>query len=116
MDIPERLKIAIKESGHNMKEFCILCGIPYTTMQNYVLGERKIGIDALIKINTQMSISVDWLLTGAGDMFIRSSNMPDNNINPDEMIDTLEMIRKQTGDVITLVKRFKRYSNEQGKV
>jgi len=43
-------------------------GIPYRSMQNYLSGEREPGVDALTAMNTQLGISVDWLLTGEGRM------------------------------------------------
>ncbi len=64
MSIENRLKQVMETKNMNIKKFSETTGIPYRTLQNYLLGERKIGIEALDKINTQLGIDLNWLLTG----------------------------------------------------
>ncbi len=69
----------------NMKRFSETCSIPYRSLQNYVLGTRAIGADALIKINTHMGINTNWLLTGKGSMFLNEK--PEINKSPKWLTD-----------------------------
>lgn len=68
--VTERLKIAVdKVTNGNLKEFSKRAGIPYRTLQSYVADEREPGASKLLKIATQLYISIDWLLTGEGEMY-----------------------------------------------
>ena len=69
MMIEKRLKQIIQDNNLNIKDFSHICDIPYRSLQNYLRGERTIGIDALIKINVQLGININWLLTGKGEMY-----------------------------------------------
>jgi predicted transcriptional regulator len=76
----DRLKSAIEKiTDGNLKEFAKRAGIPYRTFQSYISGERVPGADKLSKIATQMCISIDWLLTGEGEMIRREGGDIYNN-------------------------------------
>jgi transcriptional regulator with XRE-family HTH domain len=42
------------------------CGIPYRTLQNYLLENRAPSVDALQKICVTLKINANWLFTGIG--------------------------------------------------
>jgi transcriptional regulator with XRE-family HTH domain len=69
MSIKERLKQIIENKKLNITEFASICEIPYNTLQNYLLGRRTIGIDAVTKINVHLNINSNWLLTGQEEMY-----------------------------------------------
>ncbi len=69
INISDNLRLVVEKLGYTIKQFAIVCGIPYRTMQDYLVGKREPGAINLQKITTQMSVSIDWLLTGKGDMF-----------------------------------------------
>ncbi len=46
-----------------------MCDIPYRTLQNYLLSDREPNAKALIALCTHLGVSIDWLLTGSGQMF-----------------------------------------------
>ncbi|HIE02721.1 MAG TPA: XRE family transcriptional regulator [Thiotrichaceae bacterium] len=71
MTIKERLKLVMEHNNLNLKEFSSQCETPYNTLQNYLLGRRKIGIDTITKIHVQLNINTNWLLTGQGEMYER---------------------------------------------
>ncbi len=71
MSIGQRLREIILIKNKNLKEFSENANIPYTTLQQYLADDRKPGADALIKISTQLHISIDWLLKGQGEMYER---------------------------------------------
>ncbi|GER92306.1 XRE family transcriptional regulator [hot springs metagenome] len=73
-NVIKRLKIAVEQTTKgNLKQFALKCNIPYRTLQSYISGEREPGASNLFKIATQLCISIDWLLTGEGEMFIDKS-------------------------------------------
>jgi len=71
MSIEQRLRQAILLKNKTLKEFASESGMPYTTLQQYLSDkiDRKPNADALIKFETYLSISIDWLLTGKGPMY-----------------------------------------------
>ena len=68
MSIAARLRSVLDKKGLSIKEASELVGIPYRTLQNYLLDEREPNAKALSAIRTHLGISVDWLLTGEGTM------------------------------------------------
>lgn len=68
MSIAARLRSVLDKKGLSIKEASDLVGIPYRTLQNYLLDEREPNAKALSAIRTHLGISVDWLLTGEGPM------------------------------------------------
>ena len=68
MSIAARLRSVLDKKGLSIKEASDLVGIPYRTLQNYLLDEREPNAKALSAIRTHLGISVDWLLTGEGTM------------------------------------------------
>ena len=68
MSIATRLRSVLDLKGLSIKEASELVGIPYRTLQNYLLDEREPNAKALSAIRTHLGISVDWLLTGEGTM------------------------------------------------
>ncbi len=71
MSIEQRLRQAILLKNKTLKEFASESGMPYTTLQQYLSDkiDRKPNADALIKFETYLNISIDWLLTGKGSMY-----------------------------------------------
>lgn len=70
MSIATRLRSVIDSRGMSIKEASEVVGIPYRTLQNYLLGEREPNTKAMAAIRTHLGISLDWLLTGEGPMFL----------------------------------------------
>lgn len=70
MSIANRLRSVIDDKGMSIKEASEIVGIPYRTLQNYLLGEREPNAKAMAAIRTHLGISLDWLLTGEGSMYV----------------------------------------------
>lgn len=68
MSIAARLRSVIDDRGMSIKDASEVVGIPYRTLQNYLLGEREPNAKAMAAIRTHLGISLDWLLTGEGSM------------------------------------------------
>ncbi len=69
MSISERLRSVLDAKGLSIKQAADIIGIPYRTLQNYLLDEREPNAKAMSALRTHLGISVDWLLTGEGFMF-----------------------------------------------
>lgn len=84
MGIYERLRLACKEKGLNIKEFAETTGMPYRTAQSYLSGDREPNADGMTIICTRLRVNINWLLTGEGEHFIQdyqaSENMDENEL------------------------------------
>jgi transcriptional regulator with XRE-family HTH domain len=69
MSIATRLRSVLDLKGLSIKEASDAVGIPYRTLQNYLLDEREPNAKAMSALRTHLGVSVDWLLTGEGSMF-----------------------------------------------
>jgi len=74
--VQNRLKFLIDSLKINIKEFSIKTGIPYRTIQDYLLGKRMPGGENLQKICTHLGINLNWLLTGEGEPFLKKEEKP----------------------------------------
>lgn len=68
MSIKERLREAMDANGLTIKALSDLSKIPYRSLQNYLRGEREPNAEALVALGTHLGISIDWLLTGKGEV------------------------------------------------
>ncbi|HCR1008181.1 TPA: helix-turn-helix domain-containing protein [Citrobacter koseri] len=68
MSIKERLREAMDAKGLTIKALSDLSKIPYRSLQNYLRGEREPNAEALVALGTHLGISIDWLLTGKGEV------------------------------------------------
>lgn len=69
MSIATRLRDVLDVKDLSIKQAAEIVGIPYRTLQNYLLNEREPNAKAMSAFHTQLGVSVDWLLTGEGSMF-----------------------------------------------
>lgn len=94
MSIAARLRSVIDDRGMSIKEASEVVGIPYRTLQNYLLGEREPNAKAMAAIRTHLGISLDWLLTGEGSMFRGvSAESPDTQTVNQQEEAILELFR-----------------------
>jgi predicted transcriptional regulator len=66
-----RLKFLMNLLKINIKEFSAKTGIPYRTIQSYLLKERQPNYENLQKIATHLCVNLNWLLTGEGEPFVK---------------------------------------------
>ena len=94
MSIATRLRSVIDDKGMSIKEASEVVGIPYRTLQNYLLGEREPNARAMAAIRTHLGISLDWLLTGEGSMFLGvSTERPETQTANQQEKAILELFR-----------------------
>jgi len=70
-DFIERLRSAFDH--RSMADIARQLGLPHATIRNYFQG-RLPSPEVLIKIANQTNISLNWLLTGTGEMYAGYSN------------------------------------------
>lgn len=94
--IKRRIVELIENKGLNVSTFFPSIGFSYSNFKGRQL-ESSPSADILVKIKTKFpEVSIDWLLTGVGQMFVSDMAVVDN-INPlvsylkekDEKIETL---------------------------
>ncbi len=59
----------LKETPSSMEE---KTGISARTINNYIWGDNPLGGQLLRSLNEQYGVSIDWLLTGRGTMFMQA--------------------------------------------
>jgi len=86
--------------GGNRKKLAEQLDIPYSTLQNYYHGKRaNIEIDALRKLYIHLSININWLLTGEGDMFLNEEQKPQDDVLAQLTIEQRQEILARTQEM-----------------
>ncbi len=67
-----RLKSARKELGLSVGEMCVLLDVKRNSYYKYEHGARFPKYDIMISIMDNLGVSMDYLMTGQGDMFLHS--------------------------------------------
>lgn len=90
-----RLREAFKYLGLSITEVAKITGVPYPTLQDYLNDKRIPGGSNLQKISMHLHISIDWLLTGEGPMFIEEKESL-HGLSSDEVLsaELIEAIKK----------------------
>lgn len=74
----------------SMAEIARRIGVPHATVRNYFQG-RLPAPDVLIKIANETNVSLNWLLTGKGEMFLASNPKLDiDRILEERILDIVE--------------------------
>lgn len=68
----DRFRLLRQKLGLSQKEMAEGLGVPSTTISKYERGEVKPAADILAKIANTYGVNLNWLLTGLGDMFIKT--------------------------------------------
>jgi transcriptional regulator with XRE-family HTH domain len=72
--INERIAFVRDTKAMKQKDFAELIGVPRSSLSEIESGKRSASIDVIVGISTYFKeISVDWLLTGEGDMYRQNS-------------------------------------------
>lgn len=86
MSISHRLKTVLDEKGLSIKACAELLGMPYRTLQNYLLNARDPSADVLIKVSQTLNVNLNWLMMGEGKMFANASNQNELTEKEQELI------------------------------
>ncbi len=97
MCIKKRLRKVLDEREISIKEASEICDIPYRTLQNYLLSDREPNAKALTSLRTHLGVSIDWLLTGNGEMW-RTVKPKSNELKLDPKEEALLTIFNELGE------------------
>lgn len=65
-----RIKTLINAKARSVREFAELIGIKQVTLNQQLVGDRKLSLDVISSIlNSFEDISSEWLLRGVGNMY-----------------------------------------------
>lgn len=95
MTIGGRLKSIVKDRGFKLTDLSRKSHIPYRTLQKYVADEMIPGGDSLTKIHAELDVSIDWLLTGEGQMDIPYQKEPQTVEEIDKAMKDLKPEQRQ---------------------
>jgi SOS-response transcriptional repressor LexA len=65
----DRVKLLIYKQNQTQKKFSENIGISPARLNNYLSGRSEVPQDILVKISRVYKCSLEWLLTGDGDMY-----------------------------------------------
>lgn len=68
MSFIERLKMIMERNRLSIKDLSKITGIPYPTLLAYMQGKRQPAMDNLIKLAIHLSVNLNWLIMGYGQM------------------------------------------------
>jgi transcriptional regulator with XRE-family HTH domain len=74
MPINERLRVFRKKSKITQKELGEVLQVSQAAVAAYEKGTRSLSLELAEKITIRYNLSIDWLLTGKGEMFITEQN------------------------------------------
>ena len=94
-DFTERLKLAFDQA--TMAEIARRIEVPHATIRNYFQG-RMPAADVLIKIARNTGVSLNWLLTGAGTMYVSAERPVDlDRLLEERIVGVVERILGERG-------------------
>lgn len=66
----DRIKTLVNAKARSVREFAELIGVKQVTLNQQVVGDRKLSLDVIWAIlNSFEDISAEWLLRGVGNMY-----------------------------------------------
>lgn len=120
MSIATRLRSVLDLKGLTIKQAGDVAGIPYRTLQNYLLEEREPNAKAMSALRTHLGISADWLLTGEGEMLTLSGGISVSAAPSTAEAAILEGLRvlndDDQRDLLRIVEGMKRYRQMENEV
>ena len=75
MDINDRLRLIRADVNESQAKFCKRFNIPQQTYANYELSKRSIPDEVKSKIQQQLNVDLNWLITGEGSMYLNQKDI-----------------------------------------
>lgn len=90
MEVKDRIKALIGLKAKSERDFAIKIGISQATLNNYMLGKRKISLELVEAVLKSFpDVSADWFLRGLGEML---------NSENDENVENVEVTAEPIDD------------------
>lgn len=74
MTVGQRLKIVLERNGVKQKEFAALLGIRQNQMSLIINNKGELRHSSLQNLVLKIGINLNWLLTGEGPVYIKSTD------------------------------------------
>lgn len=81
MNINDRLKLIRADVNESQAKFCKRFEIPQQTYANYELNKRSIPDEVKTKLQQQLNVNLNWLITGEGSMYLDEEEEKKQNKN-----------------------------------
>ena len=95
MEFPNRIDLIMKTLKVNQAGFAKLLGVSKGIISEFAGGSREPSKDFLFGIS-KLGISLDWFLTGNGEMFIKTDTVSDLTKQPDPKSATVADLKSAT--------------------
>ncbi|MDR2897488.1 MAG: helix-turn-helix domain-containing protein [Spirochaetaceae bacterium] len=93
-DYSSRIRKIRDSIGLNIASFARSLGIPRSTIVGWEEG-KAVAISVLPKLHEQFGVSMNWFLTGEGDMFVRDSDNTEQTY-PSPIVGAIEDLIEKT--------------------
>ena len=114
-DIGSRLKYVLEDKKMSLKEFSRQSGISYRTLQEYMKNKMVPGGELLVELRYKLNISIDWLLTGEGPMYLSTQISSLNSTSIDLLKEGLEKLKEERMEEMQKVNEMKEKLKEMEK-
>lgn len=88
-EIRKKLKLTLREMAQ-------VLAIPLSTVSKYEQGVIKPGVEILSRVCIKYKVNINWLLTGAGEMFLENEDISKSNshlkVNALKKDDSMEIV------------------------
>lgn len=85
MDLHERFKQVVSQSGKNQKELAELCDVTHQYFSQAINGRHVPSLKVLTPLAKETGVNLHWLLTGEGEMYFGKPNANPSNNGGNEM-------------------------------
>lgn len=96
-----RLKEFAKIKCGGLTKLALALGLSESYFSQYTTHDKLVGIELLMRLQKEYNLSIDWLLTGRGNMLVDSKDnveIVDSTMQPVPVL-TLEMITQMQKDL-----------------
>lgn len=105
IEMGERFRLLRQSSEKTLKEFADLLETTHPVLSRVERGEQQLSANLMQKLYLKLNVSLDWLLTGQGDMYLGETrhalpaNLPTHGSFSDEDIKLLKEIIETVVDL-----------------
>ena len=113
----DRIILLKKHLGLSTRAFAIKCGMNQPTLDRMLNGVNALNLNCIVSIlSTFPMLSAEWLLRGNGDMYLKQTDLINNDSNDTQLIEMIRqkdiIIRNDAIEIGRLKERLKQLENK----
>jgi transcriptional regulator with XRE-family HTH domain len=112
MSISQRIKQIRVEKKLTGKEFATAINVDNSQYSKIENGKLAPTIDHLMELYSKFNVSIDWLLSGEGEMF-RGSEMPTQAYSESFFYNEIKALNREIGELINENKRLREMQDKR---